>query len=79
MVPYVSPRGALYQHHKGPYPIQKQGGFCGHDKQEGFFIINIVSSFVIRHISVSDSVSEQLLVLNLIVSFYFKSYPKNRK
>lgn len=43
------------------------------------FVINIVSSFVIRHISVSDSVSEQLLVLNLIVSFYFKSCPKNRK
>lgn len=84
MVPYVSPRGVLYQHHKGPYPIPKQGGFCGRDKQEVFFclfvcIINIVSSFVIRHISVSDSVSEQLLVLKLIVSFYFKSCPKNRK
>lgn len=67
MVPSFSPRGVLYQHHNGPYPIQKQGDFCGHEKQGGFSFINIVSSFVIRCIS---SVSEQILVLNLRVSLF---------
>lgn len=41
MVPYVSPRGVLYQHHKGPYPFQKQGGFRGHDKQERFLSLTL--------------------------------------
>lgn len=66
MVPYVSARGVLYQHHKGPYPFKNRVVFVAMTNRKGF-IVNIVSNFVITHISVCPSNSWCLFQVPLFI------------